>query len=192
MNALGFAHAAKFLDSERKDPQVRRLWEQVLPYAWHPERTPLEVGQLLVEVGERAESHYKEIWASCTPAEQLALGHVAEEGLVNRKTKPTIRRLMARGLVRRQPNFVLMNETFRRFVLAMAPSVELAALEESSGDAWAAVRLPFLVVLVAGLVFLFFTQQELFNTTLAVIAGVGTAVPTLMKVASMFGHQRSS
>ncbi len=192
MNALGFAHAAKFLDSEREDPQVRRLWEQVLPYAWHPERPPLEVGQLLVEVGERAESHYQEIWASCTPAEQLALGHVAEEGLVNRKTKPTIRRLMARGLVRRQPNFVLMNETFRRFVLAMAPSVELAALEESSGDAWATVRMPFLVVLMAGLVFLFFTQQELFSSTLGVIAGVGTAVPTLMKMASMFGQQRSS
>ncbi|MGE5815932.1 MAG: cache domain-containing protein [Acidobacteriota bacterium] len=192
LNALGFAHAARFLDSEREDPEVGRLWKQVLPYAWHPEGTPLEVRQLLVEVGERAEGHYKEIWASCTPAEQLALGHIAEEGLVNRKTKPTIRRLMARGLVRRQPNFVLMTETFRRFVLAMAPSVELATLEESSGDAWAAVRLPFLAVLVAGLVFLFFTQQELFNTTLAVIAGVGTAVPTIMKMASMFGHQRTS
>jgi hypothetical protein len=192
LNALGFAHATRFLDSERDDPQVSRLWEQVLPYAWHPERTPLELGQLLVEVGERAEGHYREIWSACTPAERLALGHIAEEGLVNRKMKPAVRRLMARGLVRRAPHFVVMNETFRRFVLTVSSSAEATALEESVSNPWDAIRLPFLAVLAASLAFLFFTQHEFFNTTLAVVTGVGTAGTAIMKMASMFGHQRGS
>ena len=61
ISALGFSHSAKFLEQEQQDPRVDRMWRDVLPYAWHPERPPLDVGQLLVEVGERAENYYREI-----------------------------------------------------------------------------------------------------------------------------------
>jgi hypothetical protein len=169
------------------------MWRAVLPYAWHPDRPPLDVGQLLVEVGERAENYYREIWSTCTREEKLVLGQLAEEGLVNYKTKKTLRRLMARGLVRREPHFVLMNETFRRFVLSSFSRTEVAALEnDSTASAWDAARRPFLALLVASLAFLFVTQHELFNTTVGVVAAVAAAVPAIMKMANFFGDSRAS
>ena len=192
INALGFARSARFLEHEQRDPQVDRLWRDVLPYAWHPDRPPLDVGQLLVEVGERAENYYREIWSTCTREEKLVLGQLAQEGLVNYKTKKTLRRLMARGLVRREPHFVLINETFRQFVLSSFSRIEVAALEDdSTTSAWDAIRWPFLAMLVASLVFLFVTQHELFNTTVGVITAVAAAVPAIVKMANLFGDQRS-
>jgi hypothetical protein len=163
-----------------------------LPYAWHPDRPALDVTQLLVEVGERAEGYYREIWATCTPAEKLALGQVAEEGLVNEKTKVTVRLLMARGLIRRQPHFVVMNETFRQFVLSPYVRSEVAALEEQSSGAWDVIRWPFLVVLIAILSFFFTTQQELSKTVLGVVAAAATVLPAVVKIASMFGDRQSA
>jgi hypothetical protein len=193
LSALGFAHSARFLEQEQQDPRVDRLWREVLPYAWHPERPPLDVGQLLVEVGERAENYYREIWSTCTREDKLVLGQLAEEGLVNYKAKTTLRRLMARGLVRREPHFVLMNETFRRFVLSSFSRTEVAALEEgSTTSAWDAIRWPFLALLVGSLAFLFVTQHELFNTTVGVITAVAAAVPAIVKMANIFGERRAS
>jgi len=193
ISALGFSHSARFLEQEQQDPRVDRLWREVLPYAWHPERPPLDVGQLLVEVGERAENYYREIWSTCTREDKLVLGQLAEEGLVNYKAKTTLRRLMARGLVRREPHFVLMNETFRRFVLSSFSRIEVAALEEgSTTSAWDAIRWPFLALLVGSLAFLFVTQHELFNTTVGVITAVAAAVPAIVKMANIFGERRAS
>jgi hypothetical protein len=192
LNALGFSHSASFLEAERRDPVVGRLWKDVLPYAWHPDRPALDVRQLIAEVAERAEHYYREIWATCTPAEKLVLGQVAEEGLVNEKTKRTVRVLMARGLVRRQPHFTLMNETFRQFVLSPQMQSEVDALEEQSSGAWDVMQWPFLIILIASLGFFFATQQELFKTVLGALTAAATLVPAIVKMATSFGERRSA
>jgi hypothetical protein len=192
LNAIGFAQSAKFVDEEQRDPTVARLWKAVLPYAWHPDRPALDLAQMLVEVGERAEGYYRAIWAACTPAEKLVLGQVAAEGLVNEKTKRTVRVLLARGLIRRQPHFVLMNETFRQFVLSPDVRSEVAALEEQSTGAWDVIRWPFLIVVITVLCFFFATQQELSKTVLGVLTAAATVVPTVVKVASVFGDRRTA
>ena len=191
VNALGFSHSASFLDDERRDPEVGRLWKDVLPYAWQPDRA-LTVEQLLTEVGDRSHSHYQQIWESCTPAEKLVLGQIAAEGLVNGKTKRTVRMLMARRLVRRQPNFVLLNETFRQFVLSESSRAEVTVLEQESNSAWDAIRSPFMVLLIGSLAFFIATQQELFNTTLGIVTGVAATLPAVMKMVSMFGSRKGT
>jgi hypothetical protein len=192
LNALGFALSTSFLNSERLDPQAERHWRDVLPYAWHPDRPPLNVSQLLVEVGERAETHYQEIWANCTPAEQLVIGQLAQEGIVNYKARRTVRALMGRGLVRREPHFVLMNETFRRFVLGAYTRSTAAALEREASSAWSTVRWPFFALVVLSVAFLFETQQQLFNTALAIVTGVTAFVPAVLKMMSLFGGRQTS
>jgi hypothetical protein len=192
LSALGFAHTAKFLDDEGRDPVVDRLWKDVLPYAWHPDRPALNINQLLVEVGERSENHYREIWESCTPAEKLVLGQIAEEGLVNQKTERTVRMLMARGLVRRQPNFVVMNESFRQFVISTSSHAEVTAMEEQATSTWDAIRWPFLIVLVGSLTFFFATQHELFNTALGILTGLAATLPALVKMASLFTDRKDA
>jgi len=192
ISALGFAHSAKFLEDERRDADVERLWKDVLPYAWHPDRPALDINQLLIEVGERSENHYRQIWETCTPAEKLVLGQIAEEGLVNEKTERTVRMLMARGLVRREPNFVVMNETFRQFVLSAASRAEVAALEEQATSTWDSIRWPLLVLLAGSLAFFFATQHELFNTALGILTGLAATLPALVKMASLFGDRKEA
>jgi hypothetical protein len=192
LNALGFALSTKFLEDERRDPLVGRFWKEILPYAWHPGRPALDLTQLLVEVGERAEAYYSDIWATCTPAEKVVLGQIAEEGFVNEKTKRTVRLLMARDLVRRQPQFALMTETFRQFVLSSSSQAEVDALEEQSSSTWDAIRWPFLTMLIAGVAFFFITQREAFNTALGTLTAAATVVPAIVKIASMFGDRRSA
>jgi hypothetical protein len=189
--ALGFSHRARFLDAERGDPQVGSHWRDVLPYAWLPER-PLNVSQLLVEVGDRAQKHYEEIWTNRTPSEQLVLGQLAQEGLINPKTRMTVRTLMAGGLIRRQPNFVLMNETFRQFVLAAFPRSEAAGREKASVSTWNTIRWPFFVLVVGSLAFLWSTQEQLFNSTLALITAVTAFVPAVLKLISTFSGRTTS
>jgi hypothetical protein len=192
LNALGFAHSSRFLDDERREPQVDRFWREILPYAWHPGRPALDLRQLLIEVGDRAESYYAEIWATCTPAEKLVLSQIAQEGLANEKTKRTIRLLMARGLVRRQPNFSLMTETFRQFVLSSASNAEVEALEGQFSSAWDRIRWPFLTALIVGAAFFYVTQREAFNTALGLLTATATVVPAIAKMAGLFGERRSA
>ena len=161
LNVLGFAHSARVLDDDQRDAVVDRFWKEALINAWLPDRPAVTVDQLLIEVGERSETHYREIWDGCTPAEKMVLGQVAEEGLVNEKTVRTVRALMSRGLVRRQPNFVVMSETFRQFVISTASRAEVAALEDQATSTWDAIRWPFMILLIGSLAFFFSTQHEL-------------------------------
>ena len=127
-----------------------------------------------------------------SPEEQLVLLQIAEEGLCNVKSSRVVRRLMARGLVTRRRNIRLVSETFRRFVLSDGVRPAAAALEGQSASTWDDVRIPFMAMLVATMAFFFTTQHELFNTTLGIVTGVAAGVPTLLKLATLFGDKRSS
>jgi len=147
--------------------------------------------QLLEEFGERAQGYYGNIWASCTDDERIVLGHLAEEGLVNAKNRRAVRRLMARGLIRRAPNLCLMNETFRRFVASPACRDKVCALEQRAGrSAWDRFYWPFSVALASCAVLILVTQQELLDSTLAAVTGVTAGLPTLLKIFDLLGWKR--
>ena len=138
LNALGFSHSASFLDDERRDPEVRQAWKDVLPYAWHPDRT-LSVEQLLTEVGERSHSHYQQIWESCTPAEKLVLGRLPRrDWSTARRSNRTDADGAPAGAAAAE--LVLLNETFRQFVLSESSRAEVTVLEQETNSAWDAIR----------------------------------------------------
>jgi hypothetical protein len=148
--------------------------------------------QILEELGERAEGYYQGLWASCSSEEQVVLEHLAEEGLVNEKSRRIVRRLMARGFVRREPNFRLINETFRRFVASSTQKVEVLRLErEAAPSAWDRLRLPLFVGLAASLVFFFTTQQELLDGVAASVTGLTAGLPAIIKLFDFFGTNRA-
>jgi hypothetical protein len=193
VSAFQFYRGAQFVDEERQDPFVRGVWDQILPYAWQANRrAPLDLSQLLVEVGERLENYYQGLWASCTDSERIVLGNVAVDYLVNEKDKRAVRGLMARGLIRRQPFFRVMNETFRRFVLSTNSTREMAVLQ-GQVSSWDSVRWPFLIVLAALTAVFFTTQHELFNQTLGIISAVAAGLPAFVKLISVVsGTKRDS
>jgi hypothetical protein len=144
--------------------------------------------QILEELGERAEGYYHTLWESCTTEEQVVLEHLAEEGLVNEKSRKLLRRLMARGIVRRKPRFQLMNETFRRFVLSSECRGEVLRIEKKAApSAWDRLRAPFFVSLAASIGFFFATQEALLEGIVASITGLTAGLPGIVKVFDVFG-----
>jgi hypothetical protein len=147
--------------------------------------------QVLDEIGERAEEYYAALWNPCRASEKLVLMQIAQTGLVNGKARKEVRRLLARGLLRRDPQLRLMNETYRRFVSVQASTSSLARqLEEDLGkDAWSRFRVPFFAAVMVVLLFFFGTQRELFDSTFAVVGGLTATIPAILKMLSSFGER---
>jgi hypothetical protein len=171
-----------------QDPFLKRIGLELDPHAAEAGRE-----QLLEELGERAQGYYGVIWTSCSRDERVVLGHLAEEGLVNAKNRRIVRRLMARGLIQRDPNLCLMNETFRRFVVSPACRDQVLSLEQAAGrSAWDRFHWPFSAALAACAALILITQQELLDSTVAAVTGVTAGLPTLLKLLDLLGWKRGT
>lgn len=147
----------------------------------------LTAEQILDEVGESARPVYQAVWQEATEDERVVLEHVARFGLANDASRTTVRKLLARGLLRKDPELRLMNRTFRRFVLGPDCRREVARLEgQADPSLWDRLRLPLATGATVAIAFLVTTQREMFDATLTVAAGMTTAVPTLIQMTNLF------
>jgi hypothetical protein len=146
----------------------------------------LDREEILAEIEERASNYYEGLWACCSLVEKLALEHLAEDGFANYRDGKVVRRLIARGLVRRDPHLRLMNETFRRFVVSTVRRNEIASLEQDTqASAWDHFKRPFGTILALVLVLFAITQKERFDATMALIVGATGVLPSLLKLAGL-------
>jgi hypothetical protein len=145
--------------------------------------------QILEEFEERAAPFYTRIWDACDSDERVVLEHVARHGLASGASRRVVRRLLARGLLRKDPELRLMNQSFARFVLESERTSEVVALEQQAEPSlWDRVRVPLGVTAVLAIAFLVVTQREAFDATLSMAVGVSAAVPTLVKLTSLLTH----
>jgi hypothetical protein len=147
---------------------------------------------LLDEIAERAETYYAGLWASCHDDEKLLLYNLAHNGLANASNRRVLRRLIARGFVRRNPNLQLFSETFRRYVLGAARRENLVrrSREQRGASTWDALRVPFFVIIVSFLLLLVTTQKDLMTTTTALATALTTGIPMVMKLIGAFTEKR--
>ena len=145
--------------------------------------------QILEEFEDRAAPFYRRIWEACDAEERVVLEHVARHGLASAASRRIVRRLMARGLVRKDPELRLMNRSFARFVLEAERTREVAVLEQQADPSiWDRVRVPLAIAAVVAVAFLVATQREAFDATLSMVVGVSAAVPTLVKLTNLLTH----
>ena len=149
--------------------------------------------RLLDELCERAETYFAGLWSSCREDEKLLLYQLAHSGLANGRNRRTLRRLMARGLVRRNPNLELFSESFRLYVLEAAEreNIVMIARENRGASTWDSLRLPFFVIIISFLLLLFATQKDMLTTTTALATALTTGLPILMKLVGAFAEKRS-
>jgi hypothetical protein len=155
-------------------------------------RSSSDPSHLLDEIGERAETYYAGLWESCREEEKLLLYQLAHTGLANARNRRVLRRLIARGLVRRDPNLELFSETFRLYVLSAArrENVVSRAREQRPASTWDSLRVPFFVVIISFLLLLFTTQKDLMTTTTALATALTTGLPMAMKLLGVFTERR--
>jgi hypothetical protein len=161
-------------------PELQRIGEE-LWLARNP-RHALEPEQVVSEVGERAVEHYYLEWRSCTDEECFLLAGLARDGTVNPRNTASLRQLLRRGLIVRDPQFRIMNESFRRFVLDQAASMQEDWDNEASGSGWGKVRGPLATALVLVGLFLLSTQQQFLQTSSGLLTAAGGCVAMLLRL----------
>ena len=189
-------------EEARKGPQVEEATWLNRETALNPfllklrpelEQHSSDLDVLIDEISERAETYYAGLWASCHDEEKLLLYHLAHHGLVNAQNRRVLRRLIARGLVHRDPNLRLFSETFRRYVVTAARNEGLVKRCRATRgpSTWEALRVPFFVIIISFLLFLATTQKDLMTTTTALVTALTTGIPGLMKLISAVAERRS-
>jgi hypothetical protein len=166
---------------------LRTIREELAPQA-----TTVEREQLIDEIRERSNTYYTGLWASCSEDEKILLQQLARDGLLNGKDRKAVRRLLARGLVRRRPNLRLFNETFRLYVLAAAKRDDVPLEGQEGPSAWDVIRLPLFVVIVSAIIMIFATQKDLLNLTTGLVAALTTGLPAIVRLFGLFTERRSS
>jgi hypothetical protein len=166
---------------------LREIREELAPHAATADRE-----QLIDEIRERSNTYYAGLWASCSEDEKILLQQLARDGLLNGKDRKAVRRLLARGLVRRRPNLRLFNETFRLYVLAAAKRDDVPLEGQEGPSAWDVIRLPLFVVIVSAIILIFATQKDLLNLTTGMVAALTTGLPAIVRLFGLFTERRSS
>jgi len=141
--------------------------------------------QLIQQISDRACTYYHAIWAICSPDEKLTLFHLAQDGLLSFKN-PNIQRLMRRGLIVRDPSLRLMNESFRRFVLSESHPDQVVAWKKGESSSWNTLKGPLLMGLMGVALFIFITQREVFNSTVALLSAFAGMLPVLFRLFGLF------
>jgi hypothetical protein len=174
--------AVLFLLAERDSHRyVQRVCDDLL------QSDAVEGGQLtraqaFDELVERTAHFYCGVWGSCSEDEKVVLGHVAQHGLANASVRRVVRQLLGRGLIKADPAFRPMNETFRHYILTRECSKQVEALEREDGpSAWDRLRAPLGVAALGVGIFLFATQKELYNAIFGVATAAAASVPALIQ-----------
>ena len=156
-----------------------------------PQKGEINPETIVSEVREQAGAYYSLLWANLSNDEKLVLAQLAHEGLINPKSRVVVAQLMRKGLIVRDPAFRLMNRSFTRFVISALPSHIMDKWErEGIRMPWNSLRFVPLTA-AAGLgLFLYVTQQSLFESVAAYVAALAAAVPALIRFVGMF--QRGS
>lgn len=144
--------------------------------------------ELIERIASQARTYYSHIWNSCSINQKLTLCHLAQDRLLSYHD-PDVEQLLRRELIVRDEDLRLFNESFRRFVRSEEkdPSfvVELDK-EVQQGSLWQTVKVPILVGVLMITGFVFVTQQDLFSSSLALVTGLTTLIPAVLKLVSLF------
>ena len=142
------------------------------------------------EVLERADPYYRMIWNECTSEQKFVLSQLAEDGMVNPMNGRAIRQLIRRGFILRDPQFRIMNESFRRFLKsATTDDLKQNWHRESRRSGWGKLQGAFFTTMIVVGVFLLTTQNALWQSSAAYVT---TAFGALGTLAKLFNTYRGS
>jgi len=142
---------------------------------------------LINRIATQAATYYQDIWQCCTTEERLTLFHLAQDRFLSPRDHD-IEPLMRRGLIVHDPDLHLMNESFKRFVKTEKGAQVITNYEQEAKEnsAWHNLKMPLLVILGAVVVFLFVTQRDLYDSSLAIMTAITTIIPAVFKLLGVF------
>ena len=139
------------------------------------------------EILERADPYYRLVWSECSDEQKFVLSQLAADGLVNPMNGRAIRQLVRRGLIVQEPEFRIMNESFRRFLRSATTSkLKERWLAESRRSGWGKMHGAFFTTMIVLGAFLLTTQNALWQSSAAYVTTAFGALGTLAKLFNTF------
>lgn len=139
------------------------------------------------EILERADPYYRLIWSECSNEQRFVLSQLAEDGMLNPMNGRAIRQMVRRGLIVQDPQFRIMNESFRRFLRsAITPKLKEQWLAESRRSGWGKMHGAFFTTMIVLGAFLLTTQNALWQSSAAYVTTAFGALGTLAKLFNTF------
>lgn len=142
---------------------------------------------LLGRIISQARPYYNYLWRSCSGGQQQTLCHLAQDGRLSHRD-PDIQSLLKRELIVREEGLHVFNESFSKFVVAAEQRSDVAEYDQKAREEslWQTLKVPILAAMIFVAAFLFFTQQDFFSSSLAVVTGVTGLITAVFKLMSVF------
>ena len=124
------------------------------------------------------------VWKKCTNQEKFLLTGLAEDGMLNYKNEALIYKLfLDKLLIVHNERVRLISYSFRLYIISKKGTKEEMEFiaKMKAGGSWGSMKNIFFIVILSILVFLFLTQQEVSGKIVALITGLSTIVPLLLK-----------
>lgn len=138
----------------------------------------------MIESLEKYKDFYNFIWNKCTDNQKYLLMNLAQSGFANFKNTSAIYHLVNMGVLReQQEELKIFSASFRAYVIKQKYNKDNEQLQKEfqQESSWQSFRLPLLLIVLGVAMFIFFTQEQVFQKILALVGGIGTLVSLLLK-----------
>jgi hypothetical protein len=140
--------------------------------------------EFILNLQHRFEDTYEILWKSFSEQEKFVIFDFAQDEFTNPRNENTIKKLIRKGvLIYENDSLQILNESFRNFILAKSGTLELADIEKQirKPEKWDIFRIALFIIVIAVAVFIFFTQEEVFQQITALIASLMASVSLMLK-----------
>jgi len=154
----------------------------------HPLRYKAVKEEVILKIQSMAQPFYFSLWNTCSKEEKYLLYDLAMDGFVNLQNERGLKKLLEKGLIYYNQSLQVMNESFRNFILTTIKESESLAMEKElrRSGTWSLYSSVFLLLLLSLMVFIAFSQQEILSQFVALLVGLTTAVPYLLRFSGFF------
>lgn len=144
--------------------------------------------EVLLKIQSMAQPFYFSLWNTCSKEEKYLLYDLAMDGFVNTKNERGLKKLLEKGLVYYNESLQVMNESFRNFILSTIKASESLAMEKElrQSGTWSLYSTLFLILVMGLILFVALSQQEIISQFVALLAGLATAIPYLLRFSGFF------
>jgi hypothetical protein len=139
----------------------------------------VEDDYLVEQTGIGLDLQFSRIWTNLTSFEKIVLFDLADDGLLNRKNKTMIQKLIDKRLIVTDPEPAFYAREFRDFVLKNMKVKEVKAIENKLGlkGSWHNARYLILLILIPLAAFVIISQGISIEKVFGIFAG-GLAIIT--------------
>lgn len=169
---------------------LKQLKPDLLQSSWNFDQKNTFSGDIFsLKLQQTSTNYFTNIWHSLTNEEKFILFDLAEDGLVNTTDFFNINVLIAKGLIiQKDGNLHVFNKSFRNFIVTAIGEREFDKIyqQHKAGSNWNKLQGPLFIAIVTILIFLMVSQEGTYTKAIAIISGLATGIPTLLKLFSIF------